>query len=775
MTRFYETYISTTQAIAARKKLRWPPDFDASGQIVKFQRWDLNALVGIVKPQVHYVSTFNVEELCEEYNTLLDELRLPRVSRKVMSAEWRDFYLATTIYQLFVERNKPPHTHMVGRYVRLLAAVAGDTPPWQLDADLVRKAYNVVLKRGQSGKNAKNFKMVVSTMFDDRHLTEFPTLAIFCTAIRRDDQAQQVQRERGIRDRQRSHEDAKQILERLSDRQHGEKLPGDDEFWEYIRIIFQEHPRGFSDAIRFEAFIMEVVTGFRIGENVGLPVDCLKTHRFYDSENRPADLSGGIGSELVLRHFAEKQEHESTDGQFILYENIQTVPRMFEDLVTSSVEKVRRLTKTMRDRLRRQTDTGRIFPEFLEDSLAPAIEMCVRCSGNAVFSTMGPPSDLIERYKKTFDPVLLDEMYSYQLTHATAFQPVAKYWQPHRKRGLIFRQADGAAISGTCDWASAFVNVGELEAYIRKHLPTKLPDTQPSLLPRGRKFFPHDQLFLMPIRNMIEGRHGGIMDVERYAFIGTLHEADLSDIVTGNSDETIFQRYGKTPEAKAYRTRLHFLRHMQSTVLLSKGVQDSIVGRRFNREARQNEIYDHRTLAEIVGSVTISARAKEYLGPNAREVYRLIKAGVVAGPLVTEFRRIQQEHGDVAAFEYLNAEGDGLHVTPYGFCSSSFTIDPCPKHLECYNGCRHLMRTEVEQETENLKKMETMHVVIVDTIEALPEGRRGPGWKNQLRHTKTLLSNIRVAISSNPGEHPFPSGPDLSDPIGRPKNRTVLD
>lgn len=59
----------------------------------------------------------------------------------------------------------------------------------------------------------------------------------------------------------------------------------------------------------------------------------------------------------------------------------------------------------------------------------------------------------------------------------------------------------------------------------------------------------------------------------------------------------------------------------------------------------------------------------------------MIRADRVAGPVVHEFRKIQQEFGDEAAFDYLDAEADGLHVTPYGFCINSFTVDPCPKHI----------------------------------------------------------------------------------------------
>nr|WP_158447301.1 hypothetical protein [Paraburkholderia sp. BL8N3] len=41
------------------------------------------------------------------------------------------------------------------------------------------------------------------------------------------------------------------------------------------------------------------------------------------------------------------------------------------------------------------------------------------------------------------------------------------------------------------------------------------------------------------------------------------------------------------------------------------------------------------------------------------------------------FKRIQTEHGDEAAFTWLAASSDGFHVTPYGFCTNSFSVNPC--------------------------------------------------------------------------------------------------
>ncbi|WP_216073391.1 hypothetical protein, partial [Acinetobacter baumannii] len=76
--------------------------------------------------------------------------------------------------------------------------------------------------------------------------------------------------------------------------------------------------------------------------------------------------------------------------------------------------------------------------------------------------------------------------------------------------------------------------------------------------------------------------------------------------------------------------------------------------------------YDHRSLAEDLDNVELPESALAALGEHAQQTLRMIIAGKIEGPIVAEFRHIQKTAGDEAAFAYLEAEADGLHVTPYG-------------------------------------------------------------------------------------------------------------
>ncbi len=237
---------------------------------------------------------------------------------------------------------------------------------------------------------------------------------------------------------------------------------------------------------------------------------------------------------------------------------------------------------------------------------------------------------------------------------------------------------------------------------------------------------------------------------------------------------TIFARYGRTPEDRALRLSTHSLRHLQNTELFRLGVADTIITKRFDRTSvAQSHVYDHRSLAERLTGIDVPQAARERMGPRVREAFRLISARKASGPIVDEFRRIQRELGDDAAFDYLDAEAGGLHATPYGFCLNSFVVDPCLKHLECFNGCRHLARTDLRDEQMSLEQLRDRMLRVVAKIEATPTDT--VGRRNQLEHARVRLVNIEAALAAAPGDKPFADGPDLGKPLRTVAAPTILN
>lgn len=214
----------------------------------------------------------------------------------------------------------------------------------------------------------------------------------------------------------------------------------------------------------------------------------------------------------------------------------------------------------------------------------------------------------------------------------------------------------------------------------------------------------------------------------------------------------------------------HSLRHLQTSELFRLGVADTIISKRFNRRSIvQSYEYDHRSLAEELEHIELPDRVESALGEKAATVAKMIKAGKANGPIVDAFRRIQNLKGDDAALEFLKAEADGFHATPYGHCLNSFTVDPCPNNLECFAGCRHLSATNLPENRAQLLKLERQLVVALEAARARPS--TSTGRENQIKHAEVRLVGVRKLLSTPTGESVFPEGPDLS----RPHGRTVLD
>ena len=216
------------------------------------------------------------------------------------------------------------------------------------------------------------------------------------------------------------------------------------------------------------------------------------------------------------------------------------------------------------------------------------------------------------------------------------------------------------------------------------------------------------------------------------------------------------------------------MRHFQNTELFRKGLADAIITKRFDRlSVQQSYVYDHRSLAEKLDSIDLPGDVEERFGTKASTTYRLILSGRVSGPLVERFKRVQAEEGDDAAFDFLVAEADGLHATPYGFCLNSFTVDPCPNHLECFNGCLHLARTSLPSEHQRLTTLRDRTATILRKAQAAPPG--SVGRRNQIEHAQKRLDNIEKTLATSAGERPFPDGADLSAPIETVVRSTMVD
>jgi hypothetical protein len=273
---------------------------------------------------------------------------------------------------------------------------------------------------------------------------------------------------------------------------------------------------------------------------------------------------------------------------------------------------------------------------------------------------------------------------------------------------------------------------------------------------------PWEFLFLHPKRSLAEERNDGLCDVTRYISVNRPDPTFVALSLGGAKHvPSIFERYGQTDEDRALTIEAHSLRHLQNTELFRLGVADTIISKRFNRRSvAQSYEYDHRSLAEELDQIEMDDDLEIMLGQKATTVAKMITAGKANGPIVDSFLRIQRNEGDTAAYEFLRAEADGFHATPYGHCLNSFTVDPCPKHLECFSGCRHLSATDLPENRHNLIRLEGKLKGAIEIIRARPSN--SVGWQNQLEHAEQRLKGVQTLLVTPVGHPAFPNGVDFS-------------
>ena len=753
----FEAFVSAGRLLAEARGLKWHCRPLEDGSIPKDCAWDLTAACGTTPPPV-----WRLNDLGYDRETLItvNESRsldgIDHVRRRALSRDWQDLIKATVAHLAFAKSRTPSYVVNAAKAMRVLATCASirfHHDPVKLSADDVLWAASIASEVQPSGKLGLMVQAAIRNVLDAQ---------LLCTAGPFSYLFDGKQTETGAKV-----DLAYAPLASLSDRIDEEKLPDARAFWELADIVFTQTPKVFLDVIRFAQIRLLFLCGLRIVETSTIPADWLREREYTTTDGRPAGDVGGVSKALALRHFAAKQNGTNKVGP-ALTEAFQYVPTQFEQIIRSTLDNARTITQPLRDRLRDQARTGRCFPELALDSLAPLPELYTRLTGNPII-VRERPEELIAAYRTTFQPELLDLIHEHQKWHLAAgsvFDPsFQNYWARWQTRSGAprLRSADGLARENArgVGLGSLFLRVAELEEWVARRVETKVSDTTPFPLAPTGDLAAHELLFVVPKRSLIEGRNGGITDVSRYFAVGRVTVEDVISQLSGGKNG-LFARYGDTPEARAQTLNTHSLRHAQNTALFSAGLSDAIITKRYNRQSvAQSYVYDHRSLSEQLSAVSLPAAANG-LPDSVRTVAKMIKSGRAKAPIADEFRSVQAARGEKAAFEYLAAEADGFHATPYGHCINGFTQEPCPKHLQCFGGCNHFVNTGL---TSNRRHLEGMLHKLETALEAIEARKAGPGRDSQLRHAKLHLSNLRLLLASPEDSHPFANGPDLSRPI----------
>lgn len=233
-----------------------------------------------------------------------------------------------------------------------------------------------------------------------------------------------------------------------------------------------------------------------------------------------------------------------------------------------------------------------------------------------------------------------------------------------------------------------------------------------------------------------------------------------------NGTLSLFKKYAEGPAKQDLALRSHSLRHLMNTELFRLHVPDTVITHQFGRSSvAQSYEYDHRSLSEKLKFVQLPDASRSLVPPGS--VQELVAKMVVSGMATTShvgqsFRRIQVEHDDDAAFAWLVASSDGFHVTPYGFCTNSFSVNPCVRHLKCFDDCRHFTASGIPEHRITLSKLRDRLVSMKNAVQARPA--TAVARKNQLTHAERLIRGVDAALAAQPGQNVFTGGADYANP-----------
>jgi hypothetical protein len=620
----FQQFVDGVRRQVEAKGLSWHIPLDDKGVPVTGRDWDLRILNGSHDRHTAGTVGFGVDNQVRQLaiDAGWPVANLP--SSSILSECAQDF-IKSIIATRCLSGRTADSTQIIAKAARRLLSCTA-VPPYRL----AREQFEAFLSLKAWSDKAQRDLVVVAKLIDEYLLSEN------CPVQPDIGSAQKIE-----------------LLPALTARSSGDKLPDKEALFELTRIVFQEIPKTFNDAVFFSVLRLLILTGLRISELLTLPNDCLVWDEHIDviTGLNAADV-GGVGRSLRLRYYAAKQRDGAPN---ILVENYYFVPSRLEGLVESTVKEILLVTAPLRAMMKKQSLSRKNYPN----------------------------SDI-----------------------------------------RTFKTSTGLTVG---NWQRLFLTLGAV---------TPFPLTEP---------LESDAAISTPLPARL------------YTSLGR---------ALGNGSLSFFVKYGSTPEAREFSVQPHSLRHLMNTELFRQNVPDTAITHQFGRvTVTQSYEYDHRSLAEKLKFVQLPPVSGPFVPPGTTQelVAKMVVSGfATSSHLGRSFKRIQEEHGDSAAFAYLAANSDGFHVTPYGFCTNSFSMNPCSRHLKCFDRCKHFAASGLPEHRVALSDLRQRLVAMLAAAEAKPS--HTVGRKNQVSHAVRLIAGVEAALGAQPDENVFANGVDYASP-----------
>jgi hypothetical protein len=189
----------------------------------------------------------------------------------------------------------------------------------------------------------------------------------------------------------------------------------------------------------------------------------------------------------------------------------------------------------------------------------------------------------------------------------------------------------------------------------------------------------------------------------------------------------------------------------------------------------QNTYYQHTSIEEN------TAAHQEFLAFNSHhERIDFLHAGIrdkrIQGALTDSYHALLSNKGTTTAEAFLAVHATALHVTPFGGCIHDFSQAPCPKHLQCWNGCSHLHLMGTPSERANLEKQAENLTTAITIMRDAGAGEAGSDvW---LADQEDKLNNLKsvLARDTNAGvQRVFPNGHPMTVADTHKRHSSVSD
>lgn len=224
------------------------------------------------------------------------------------------------------------------------------------------------------------------------------------------------------------------------------------------------------------------------------------------------------------------------------------------------------------------------------------------------------------------------------------------------------------------------------------------------------------------------------------------------------------------------RLTSHQPRHWRNTIYHLTGmsnVQQALaLGR---KRLDQNVYYQHTSIEEN------TATHQEFLAFNSHhERIDFLHAGIrdkrIQGALTDSYHALLSDKGTITADAFLTVHATALHVTPFGGCIHDFSQAPCPKHLQCWNGCSHLHLMGTPSERTNLEKQAENLTAAITIMRDAGAGEAGSDvWLADQEDKLNNLKSVLARDTSGGVQRVFPNGRPITVADSDKRHSSVSD